>query len=219
MRRAPAAVLLVLTLGFAPDARADDGDRDSGKLVLAGAAMAVPTYLLGVIWHEGTHALVARSLGAEVLELRLYPSVYRGHFYFGLTRWTSDLTCPEKAFTWIAPKLTDVLILGTYGLLLATDALPENDYGEMAFAVVATGAWVDLAKDVFTVNPGNDLMRVHALYGNTTEWQRLPWRLLQAGVSAAGAYLLVRGYQDIFEDEDGTTAPMPMIFQIAAGRF
>jgi hypothetical protein len=215
MRRAAIVSLLILLV--AAPARADD-DPSSGKLVLAGAAMAVPTYMLGVIWHEGTHALAARAFGAEILELRLYPSVYQGRFYFGLTRWSSTLTCPEKAFTWIAPKLTDVLLLGGYGLLLATDALPENDYGALAFTVVATGAWVDLVKDVFTLNPGNDLMKVHALYGHTREGQRLPWRILQASVSLAGAYLLYRGYRDLFDDEDAA-APRALVFQLASGTF
>src|SRR5947207_2711781 len=97
-----AALALLLALACPRVARAD-GEASTGALLLAGAGMAVPTYMLGVIWHEGTHAAVASAFGAELVELRLYPSVYQGHFYFGLTRWRGDLTDNQKAFTLIAP--------------------------------------------------------------------------------------------------------------------
>ncbi len=218
MRAAALSVLFVLLLAAAPRlARADD-DPSTGKLLLAGAGMAVPTYFLGVIWHEGTHAVAAKAFGAELLELRLYPSMYQGHFYFGLTRWTGDLTPGEKAFTLVAPKLTDLLLLGGYTLVVAFDSLPENDYGALALTVLATGAWVDFGKDLFSRNPTNDLIKFHALYGRSSEWQRLPWRLLQASVAAGGAYVLALGYQDVFGD-DGDDAPPPIMFQLAGGTF
>jgi hypothetical protein len=206
---ARAAFALALLARAAP-ARAEDPS--DTELLLAGAGMALPTYVLGVMWHEGTHAAVAASFGAEILELRLYPSVYQGHFYFGLTRWTGFMSRGETAFTLVAPKLTDVVLLGSYSLLVAFDGLPENDYGSLALTVLATGAWVDFSKDLFSWNPTNDLMKVHHLYGHSSEWQRLPWRLLQASVSLAGAYVLALGYEDVFGDE--TPVMMPVMTTI-----
>ena len=216
MPRCAAAALAVLLVLTTPRlARADD-DPSTGRLLLAGAGMAVPTYLLGVVWHEGTHAAMARLFGAELLEVRLYPSVYQGRFYFGLTRWRGEMSCGEKALTLVAPKLTDLVLLGGYSLLVGLDALPENDYGALAFTVLATGAWLDFSKDLFSTRPSNDLVKVHLLYGRHTEWQRLPWRLLHAGLTAASAYVLVRGYQDVFRDEPATA---PLLFQLWGGRF
>jgi hypothetical protein len=217
MRAVLMVPLTLLLLTTAPRrAHADDGDASTGALLLAGAGMAIPTYALGVIWHEGTHALVASSLGAEVLELRLYPSMYRGHFYFGLTRWTGDLGCGEKAFTLLAPKLTDLLLLGGYSIVVAADGLPENDYGALALTVLATGAWVDFTKDLFSVNPTNDVIKAQALYGRESEWQRLPVRLAQAALAAAGGYVLYLGYAEVFGAEPG--AP-PMLLPLMSGTF
>jgi hypothetical protein len=211
---APLAVLLCTA---APRrALADDGDASTGALLFAGAGMAIPTYVLGVMWHEGTHALVASSLGADLLELRLYPSMYRGHFYFGLTRWTGNLDCPEKAFVLLAPKLTDLILLGGYSLVVAAGGLPENDYGALALTVLATGAWVDFSKDLFSVNATNDVIKAQALYGRENEWQRLPVRLAQAALAAASGYVLYLGYAEVFGKD---ASPAPMVFQLARGTF
>jgi hypothetical protein len=197
-------------------AHAEGGEASTGALLLAGAGMAIPTYALGVMWHEGTHALVASSLGAELLELRLYPSMYRGHFYFGLTRWTGNLSCPEKAFTLLAPKLTDLVLLGAYSVVVAADGLPGNDYGALALTVLATGAWVDFTKDLFSVNPTNDVIKAQALYGRQSEWERLPVRLAQAALAAASGYVLYLGYAEVFGKD---ASPAPMMFELARGTF
>lgn len=170
----------------------------TAELIGAGAAMAVPTYFLGVAWHEGTHALVARSFGAEIVELRLLPGTRDGHFYFGYTRWRGRLSRAETAFVLFAPKLTDLAILGGYTALWGAGALPDHDYGALALTVLATGAWVDFSKDIFSWNVANDLVKIHNLYGRRSEWRRLPYRLLHLGVSLAAAYVLYRSYDEIF---------------------
>ena len=131
--RAAALVLLL----FGRTALADDpSDRD---LVLAGAAMALPTYFLGVVMHEGSHALSAKAFGAEILEFSVLPSIRDGRFYFGYVRWQGYLTDCEKVWSLLMPKVTNAVFFGGYTLLLATDTLPENDYGRLALAVFATG--------------------------------------------------------------------------------
>jgi hypothetical protein len=209
---------ILTTLCVATPRAYADRDSSTPALLAAGAGMAVPTYMLGVMWHEGTHALFASGFGAELLELRLYPSVYRGHFYFGLTRWRGELSEGERAFTLVAPKLTDLVLLGGYAAIVAADALPDNDYAALALTVLATGAWVDFAKDLFSTNPTNDLIKVHTIYGHTTEWQRLPWRLVQGALSAAAGLVLYVGYADVFAAKSSPTPP-PMLFQLYSGTF
>ena len=46
---------------------------DNQDLVLAGLAMAPPTYLIGVTLHEGSHALAAELVGGDVTGMRLFP--------------------------------------------------------------------------------------------------------------------------------------------------
>jgi hypothetical protein len=193
---------LIALLATAAPARADEPS--TTNLVLAGSAMALPTYALGVAWHEGSHALWAKLCGAEILELRLYPSMYKGHFYFGLTKWRGEMTRGERAWTLLAPKLTNLVLLGTYTTLLFTDALPDNEYGQLALAVVATGAWVDFSKDIVSFNPTNDTIKVHALFGRTREAQRWPYRLAHLVVSAGAAFILHEGYARVFDRPPAT---------------
>src|SRR5262245_47050215 len=105
--------------------------------------MALPAYVIGVAMHEGSHAVAAKLAGAEILEVSLLPSVRDGHFYFGYTRWRGQLSVPAKAWTLIAPKITNATIMTGYAFLVGFDALPGNDYGSLALTVFATAAWVD----------------------------------------------------------------------------
>src|SRR6185295_1935661 len=107
--------------------------------------------------------------------------------------------------------ITDLVLLTGYSLMVGFDALPENDYGKLALTVFATGTWVDFSKDIISPFGSNDLVKIHNLYGRTSEWQRLPYRLLHLGVSAAAAYFVVRGYQEVFEDDDPAPAPRVMV--------
>lgn len=204
MRRIAVVLFALATLLVSTNARA--GDRpETEHLVLAGAGMAVPTYFLGVIIHEGSHAVAARSFGATITRFQILPGRHpkTGVFYFGYASWRGRLTRGELAFTLLAPKLTDALMLGGYTVLWATDNLPDNAYGGLALAVLATGFWVDFTKDVFLHwRPTNDVTRVFHQYGKKSFWSQLPGRLVYAGLSAAGAYVVLRGYQKVFSDED-----------------
>jgi hypothetical protein len=217
MRRAgPLLLAGVLTLALARSARADEPT--SGELVLGGAGMAIPAYVAGVAWHEGSHALWAKLAGAEITEYTILPSVRGGHLYFGYTRWRGRLSAAQTAWILVAPKLTDTLLLGGFSLLVATDTLPENRWGRLALTVVASAAWVDFTIDVFSLNPGNDLVHAHALVGHTREAQRLPWRLLQLGIAATFGYVLYRGYDQVFSRE-ATAAPAAFLLPLLGGSF
>src|SRR5204863_4968909 len=63
------AVLVILALASAT-ARAEPSDK---TLVYTGLALAPPTYLIGVALHEGSHAIAAELVGADVVDVHLFP--------------------------------------------------------------------------------------------------------------------------------------------------
>lgn len=209
MRSLLLACLLLVLLCPHPSALADDRPRDR-NLVLAGMAIGVPTYALGVAVHEGTHALAAKAMGAKVTDYSLIPGLHprTGRFYFGYVSVVGLRTQKQRAFFLMAPKLTDTLVLGGFSLLYATDSLPSNHYGQTAVLVLATGFWVDFSKDILSFSDGNDTMKFYKILGIDSELGRLPARLVHLGLSAAMGYAIVRGTEDLFEREGGMTQPL-----------
>jgi hypothetical protein len=212
--RALVVIAALLAPTLAPRAaRADDPDTE--QLLIAGLGMAIPTYFLGVTLHEGSHALAAKSVGAEITRFTVVPGRREGHFSFGYTRWRGDLSRGEKAFVYLAPRITDTVLLGLYGLMIGLDTLPDDEYGALALTVLATGTWIDFTKDVFATSGGNDLVKFHLLYDRASEWQRLPYRLLHVALSVGAAYCIVQGYTQIFDDP-GQASPA-FVVPIVAG--
>ncbi len=212
-----AAQLIALLLVIAPRPAAADSPRPSTqRLVLTGGLMAVPVYVLGVFWHEGAHAAAGVAFGAEVVAFKLYPhrDPASGAFFFGRTVLRGELSADQLAIFYLAPRFVDLALLSGYAGLLATDSLPSNHYGQLALAVLATGAWIDFSKDVYRWQPANDLNRFHSVQGRKSEWQRLPWRLLHAGLIAATGYALYRGYDQLFATDEPA-----MILPLASGAF
>jgi len=220
-RRALVSLLLLAAVVRPGAALAGDDGPSNKELVIVGSLMAVPTYFIGVTLHEGSHALVAKAAGATITEFRVWPAVdeVSGHFYFGLTRYRGRLTTGEKTLFFLAPKITDLVLLAGYSALVELDALPSNEYGTLALTVFATGSWVDFTKDVFSFSSGNDMVKLYSLHGRDSEWQRLPFRLLHAGVSATAAYFVVKGYLDLFDRDDPAAAAPAAIFQLYSTRF
>ena len=207
MRRAgcTALVALLAVTALARPASADQRPPVS-HLVWAGLGMAVPTYILGVAVHEGSHALAARAVGAEVTEVHLLPGVYHGHFFFGYVQTVGLRSRADQVFFLIAPKLVDLAALGGYAAMELTDSAPGNHYAHLATTVLASGFWVDFSKDIPAFWGHSDVVKLYNLWGAKSEWQRLPLRLVHAGLSAAGAYAIARGYQHVFEKDSGDGA-------------
>jgi hypothetical protein len=201
------AVLLCLGLGLAAgEARADEPS--DAALVGTGLAVAVPTYMIGVMVHEGSHALAAKMLGAEITDYSLVPGFHprNDKFYFGYVSVRGMRTPGEKQFFYIAPKLSDSLLLGGYGLAYGLDAMPSNAYAHVALTVFATGFWVDFSKDIFAFWDHNDTFKFYQLIGLDSEWKRRPARVLHLGLSAAMGYVLYRNYRGIFADPGTASA-------------
>lgn len=204
--RGSLAVLSALALSRPASAEPSDGE-----LALVGLALTPPTYFLGVALHEGSHALAAKLLGAEVLSVSLWPGrdPNTRAFHFGLTRVRGLKGTGERLTFFLAPKATDALLLGGFIALLATDTWPENRYGQLTLTVLATGVWVDFSKDVISFSPHNDVVKAMTLAGLDDEWRRLPVRFAYAALSAVAGYYVARGVRRTFEDPPATSlAPL-----------
>ena len=209
MRRLiPVAVLIAVLLGARAPARA--AERPSTEaLVGIGLGLAVPVYFLDVALHEGSHALMASAFGANVVEMRVLPSRYNGRMYFGLTRWEGQLERHQLAWVLISPTMVHGALLTGYAFLVGLGGLPSNAYAQLGLAVLATGSWVDFSKDIVAFTLGNDIMKLHYIYGRQRESQRFPYRVLHAALSAAAGYFVVKGWISVFSP--AAPAPPPML--------
>lgn len=181
-------------------------DRPSNRnLVLAGMAMGVPTYMLGVSIHEGSHALMGKWIGATITDYSLVPGFHprTDKFYFGYVTVRGLKSQGQRACFLLAPKLTDSLLLGGFSLLHATDSMPANHYGQTALLVLATGFWVDFSKDIFSFWDHNDTVKVYNMMGLDNELKRLPARLVHLGLSFGLGYAVFQGYDELFSHEPG----------------
>lgn len=191
-------------------ARAASADPSERTRLLVGAAMAPPTYVIGVSLHEGSHALAAELVGADVDELHLFPPGTDPHthtFRFGWTYVHGLRSRGDKVLFYIAPKLTDVALLGGFAGLVFTGAWPRNRYGQLALTVGATGLWVDFAKDVVLRSPNNDVTKVldlWCMYG----WREVAARLVYAGLDVGLALVVTHGYVRTFSDPAPATTAL-----------
>jgi len=199
------AVLMVALV-----ARVAAAEPSNSTLVYVGLAMAPPTYVAGVSLHEGTHALAAKLVGADVDELHLFPpgtDPHTGTFRFGWTYVHGLHTRGERAFFYVAPKITDAALLGGFAALVFTGAWPHNRYGQLALTVGATGLWIDFSKDVVLFSPQNDIVHFFDQLC-LTGWRQVPARLVYAGVAGGLAYVVVRGYEKTFSEPTATATPL-----------
>jgi hypothetical protein len=208
---------LIVLIALARTARAQPSDE---RLFWVGLAMAPPTYLVGVSLHEGSHALMAELVGGDAEEVHLFPPARDprvGKFRFGWVYATGLRSKPQKILFYLAPKITDSLLLGGFTALVLADAWPENKYGQLALVVGATGLWVDFAKDLVLFSRHNDVVKAFNQWC-MKGWKQLPARLLYAGAVAGFGYAVVRGYQMTFGDDPSTTT-MPRMLPIVSATF
>ena len=155
-----------------------------------------------VVPEQGVEA-ASMLVGGDVTKMRLYPGVDpKVHkFRFGWTYVRGLRTRADKQFFYIAPKLTDALLLGGFAALVLTDTWPRNRYGQLALTVGATGLWVDFSKDVVLFSPHNDVVKLFSGWC-MTGWKQLPARLVYASLVVASGYVVARSYQKTFGQQD-----------------
>jgi hypothetical protein len=205
--RAAVAAAVVMLAGAA---RADPSDR---ALIVTGLALAPPTYLIGVSLHEGSHALAATLVGASVDELHLFPpgrDPSTNTFRFGWTYVHGLRSRGDKVAFYLAPKLTDAVLIGGFAALVFTDAWPHDRYGQLALTVLATGWWVDFSKDVVLFSTTNDVVKVFDLWC-MTGWRQVPARLVYAGVIVGLGLVVARGYERTFDRTAAAPAVATML--------
>lgn len=188
--------------------------------MLVGLALAPADYMLGVALHEGSHALMATVLGAEVEQLHLFPPGIDPRsqtFRFGWTYVRGLDSRPAKVAFYLAPKLTDAVLLGGFAALVFSDAWPHNKYGQLALTVAGTGLWIDFAKDVVLFSPHNDVSKAFANWC-LTGWRQVPARLAYAALDVGFGLIVARGYQRLFEATH-TQAAMPLVVPLLHGGF
>ena len=189
---------IVVLLMLAAPAHAEPSDR---TLVYTGLALTPPTYLLGVTLHEGSHAVAAKLVGARVVDFHVFPPGRdpRGTWRFGWTYVTGLKSKSDRIVFYLAPKFTDLALLGGFAALVLTDAWPENRYGQLALTVFATGLWVDYSKDVLAFRKSNDVVKVFDLWC-MKGWKQLPARLVYAATIVGLGLVVARGYERTFDD-------------------
>lgn len=203
-------LVAVATLALlAAPAAAEPSDR---TLVLTGLGLALPTYAVGVTLHEGSHAIAAKLVGADVDELHLLPGrdPHIGAFRFGWTYVHNLHGQASRAFFFAAPKLTDALLLGGFAGLVFTDAWPHNRYGEVALTVLATGLWVDFSKDVVLFSPHNDVVQLFGVLC-MGGWRQVPARLVYAGAVIGLGLVVAHGYERTFRDPATPAMVLPLL--------
>jgi hypothetical protein len=201
------SLIAVAAVLAATPASADPSDT---RLVVTGIALAPPTYVLGVTTHEGSHALAAKLVGADVDELHLFPPGIDPHshtFRFGWTYVHGLTTRGDRLLFYIAPKLTDLVLLGGFAGLVYTSAWPSNRYGSLVLTVLATGWWVDFSKDVVLFSSTNDVTRFESV-ACLTGWRRAVARVVYAGVVVGAGIVVAHGYERTFSRDDATVVPM-----------
>jgi hypothetical protein len=214
------ALALLATLAVATPAHAERPPEVSDRtLFYVGLALAPPTYLVGVSLHEGSHALAAELLGGTVDEVHLFPpgrDPRSGRFRFGWVYTRGLRTRAQKTLFLSAPKLTDAALLGGFAALAFTDGWPDSRWGGLALTVLATGLWVDYAKDIFLFHSGNDVVKTFKLWG-LTGWKQVPARIVYAASIVGLGVILAKGYQRTFRTfQDEPPAPTPRFVPIAS---
>jgi hypothetical protein len=212
------ALLVLFALTVPTPARAEEvSDR---TLFYGGLALAPPAYLVGVTLHEGSHALAAKLVGGSVEDVHLFPpgrDPKSGRFRFGWVYARGLRTKTQKAVFYMAPKFTDAALLGGFAALAFTDAWPDSRWGGLALTVLATGLWIDYAKDIFLFHSGNDVVKTFRLWC-MTGWRQVPARLVYAATIVGLGVIVAKGYQRTFrtfQDETEAAAPTPLMLPLA----
>ena len=185
---------LIIVLALTGIASAEPSNE---RLFYTGLALAPPTYLLGVAIHEGSHALMAEIVGADVIDVHVFPpgrDPKVGKFRFGWTYVRGLRGRNRRVAFYLAPKIADTLLFTA-----AVIPSPSNRYGQLALTVFATGLWIDFSKDLFIFNDTNDVPRALKTWC-MTGWKQVAPRVLYGALVGVSGYFLFKTYEKTCPD-------------------
>ena len=118
-----------------------------GIAALTGAVSGAVSYVVWVLLHEGSHAVVAESVGANVTSFNFIPERREdGTIFFASVHMeypAGQVTAHESGWIDLAPNITG-LALGTLGTAAwAANALPDDALFRMVFATFQIGASIN----------------------------------------------------------------------------
>ncbi len=175
----------------------EDSKPSNSVLLQTAALLAVPTYFLGVTMHEGSHALAAKALGADDVSITILPTrTNKGMFALGKTHIGSfPGETVDKDFVWVlAPKATDLLIMGIYSGILESGNMPKNKWAQLSLSMLGTLALLDFSKHIFATDPNNDMVWIYEKMGAKNESEKLPYRLIHTSLAIGGAIEVGKGW-------------------------
>lgn len=115
-------LVLAVVLLVAGDARAED-EMSAFKANVEAAGWLLPTLTLHTVLHEGSHALAARSIGAQAVQIHWLP----GNWALGVTGWMKrGRSEREVAFVAVAPAITNLVVLSAITILSERSASPRT---------------------------------------------------------------------------------------------
>ncbi|HLE01098.1 MAG TPA: hypothetical protein VJB59_12615 [Bdellovibrionota bacterium] len=182
------------------DGRCQVNSPSALKLIGAAALIAPAEYFLTAALHEGSHVLAVKTFGGKVQNFEITPSKDgEGYVIFSKTEYTGDFSKAQLAITDIAPKISDILIVGSYAALQESESIPQNKYAQVAAAMVATGAWVDFSKDIIFVGSQNDLTKFMSRLGAQDGSERFSYKLGYGALALAGGLEIGKGWHRVFQ--------------------
>jgi hypothetical protein len=207
-----ATVALALPAGARPKPPSDEHHPRPLPFVAVAGAMVAAEYFLGMAQHEGSHWLAAKLVGVDRARVWLLPRWEDGGLSFGSLQifdpgWDKELSRGQRAFILYAPKIPNLVVLGTYSALLERGLLPKNRWVNLAFTVYAAGNLGDFSKELFYWTNTSDFAQLYSLYGYETPRERLGFRLMHGALAAGAAYQVGRGVYRVLRGEGFTPAP------------
>src|SRR5262245_13673020 len=96
-------------------------DPSTAALIGVGLPMLLGDFFLQDTLHEGSHCLMTEMVGGHCLGIKIWPSKNEnGNWTMGETYWSNINGENRELAVLLAPKATDLLMLGGYTALLET---------------------------------------------------------------------------------------------------
>ncbi|MFA5175482.1 MAG: hypothetical protein WC430_03660 [Patescibacteria group bacterium] len=190
-------IIIVITLFFSANA-----EGRFRKEVLWNL-LAAPAYgFVQLNIHEGSHALGALTVGAELIQYQPYPSLENGIFMWGKVVTNKIYDRHENGFVLVAPYISDVVIFTASDIILSTEVIsPHSISGGILFIAGMVAPFADFVANINNWSEGNDFTRISELY----DIPRVFPMIIGNIISAVALWRIVAvGMKVFFEEEEET---------------